>query len=209
MRDSVVLIVGIAIGAALAFAQSQPPRSLGGDLRIMGFTLGKSTLADVQAKLGKSAIIKCSHEEEASNEVCYASAAKDQTKVVFEAGFSGGWKELDGYKVMSGSVERRCYRQCPRAVQVTSNVQTEGGLKLGLAPEQLITLLGAPDQIRGNKLSFRWQSRQAMTKEQIEGESRTFRSPVTDPHYDVQDTIDVTLADSKVVEFEVHHIVTY
>ncbi len=48
-----------------------------------------------------------------------------------------------------------------------------------------------------------------MTKEQQEAESRTFKSPVTDAYYDVQDTVEVTLADSKVVEFAVHHIVTY
>lgn len=208
MRDSVVLIAWVTIGAGLAFAQSQPPRGLAHDLRIMGFTLGKSTLADVQAKLGKSAVRKCSYEEEASSEVCYVSAARDQTKVVFEAGFSGGWKELDGYKVIAGSVRQRCYRQCPRAAQVTRDLRTEGGLRLGMVREQLIALLGAPKQVRRNKLTFQWQSRRAMTKEQIEAEIRTFKSPLTDAYFDVLDTIEVTLADSKVVEFEVHHIVT-
>jgi hypothetical protein len=74
--------------------------------------------------------------------------------VVFEAGFSGGWwKELDGYKVMVGSLQQPYYRRCPRASQVTS-VQTKGGLRLGLTREQLIALLGAPKETRGNKLSF-------------------------------------------------------
>ena len=175
----------------------------------MGFTLAKSTLADVQAKLGKSIAKKCSRDEEASRDVCYVTASKDQTKVVFEAGFSGGWKELDGYKVIAGSLERPCYRQCPRTSQVTSDVQTKGGLKLGLNREQLVTLLGPPRSTSGNKLTFQWQSRQPMTKEQKEAESKTFKSPVTDAYYEVQDTIYVLLADSKVVEFEVHHIVTY
>ena len=201
-------LVLLTLGTGLVFAQSQPVSNIAGHLDILGFTLGKSTLADVEAKLGKSAARKCSREEEASKEVCYL-AGKDQTRVVFEAGFSGGWKELDGYKVIAGSLQRPCYRQCPRASQVTSDVQTEGGLKLGLTREQLIALLGPPKQTRGNKLSFQWQSRQAMTKEQQEAESKTFKSPVKDAYYDVQDTIEVTLADSKVVEFAVHHIVTY
>jgi hypothetical protein len=209
IRDFIVLIAGMIIGAGLASAQSQPSRCPAGDLRIMGFTLGKSMLADVQARLGNSTILKCSHEEEASNEVCYVSPSSDHTRIVFEAGFSGGWKELDGYKVIAGSVDRRCYRQCPGAAQVTSEVMTDGGLKLGLTRDQLIKLLGAPKQVRPNSLTFQWQSRKAMAKEQIEAESRTFKSPVTDAYYDVQDTIDVALAKSKVVEFEVHHIVTY
>lgn len=209
LKSISAIFVLLTLGASLASAQSQPIPNLPGHLKMMGFTLGKSTLADVQATLGKSVAKKCSREEEASKEVCYVATGKDKTKVVFEAGFSGSWKELDGYKVIAGSLERPCYRQCPRASQVTSDVQTKGGLKLGLTREQLITLLGPPKQTRGNKLSFQWQSRQAMTKEQQEAESKTFKAPVKDAYYDVQDSIEVTLADTKVVEFEVHHIVTY
>jgi hypothetical protein len=201
-----VVLLAVSTGVS---AQSQQAPNLAGHLKMMGFTLGKSTLADVQMALGKSAARKCLRDEEASKEVCYVSAGKDQTKVVFEAGFSGGWKELDGYKVIAAGVERRCYRQCPRASHITSAVQTDGGLKLGLTRGQLIALLGPPTQTRGNKLSFQRESRQAMTKEQIEAKSKTFKSRVTDAYYDVQDTIEVTLVDSKVVEFGVHHIVTY
>lgn len=204
-----ISVVLLTLGAGLVSAQSQPAPNVARHREILGFTLGKSTLADVESKLGKSAARKCSREEEASKEVCYISAGKNQTRVVFEAGFSGSWKELDGYKVIAGSLQRPCYRQCPRASQVPGDVQTEGGLKLGLTREQLIALLGPPKRTRGNKLSFEWQSRQAMTKEQQEAASKTFKSPVTDAYYDVQDTIEVTLADSKVVEFAVHHIVTY
>jgi hypothetical protein len=182
---------------------------MAGNLNVLGLTLGRSTLADVQAKFGKSVTRKRSREEEAAEELCYVSAGHDQTKVVFEAGFSGGWKELDGFKVLAGGVGLLCYRQCPTASQVTREVQTEAGLKLGMTREQLVALLGTPTQVRGNQVSFEWRSRQAMTKEQKEAESKTFKSPPTDAYYDVQDTIEVTLADSKVVEFEVHHIVTY
>jgi hypothetical protein len=66
-----------------------------------------------------------------------------------------------------------------------------------------VALLGPPKGIRGNKLTFEWESREAMTKEQKEAESKTFNSPITDAYYDVQDTIEVTLTDSKVVEFGV------
>lgn len=208
LLKSISVSLVLTLAAGLVFAQSQPAPKIAGHLEILGFTLGKSTLAEVEAKLGKSAARKCSREEEASKEVCFL-AGEGQTRVVFEAGFSGGWKELDGYKVIAGSLQRPCYRQCTRVSQVTDDVQTEGGLKLGLTHEQLITLLGPPKRTRGNKLSFESQSRQPMTKEQQEAESKASKSPVTDAYYDVQDTIDVTLADSKVVEFTVHHIVTY
>lgn len=44
-----------------------------------------------------------------------------------------------------------------------------------------------------------------MTKEQKEAESKAFNSPIKDAYYDVEDTIEVMLTDSKVVEFEVDH----
>ena len=103
----------LTLGASLASAQSQQVPNIAEHLEILGFTLGSSTLSDVQAKFGKSATRKCSREEEAPAELCYVSAGKDQTRVVFEAGFSGGWKELDGYKVIAGSLQRPCYRRCP------------------------------------------------------------------------------------------------
>lgn len=177
-------------------------------LEILGFTLGKSMLADVEAKLGKSAVGRCSPEQEASDEVCYL-ADNGRIRVVFESGFSGGWKVLDGYKVIVSNLERPCYRECPSASNVTGEVQTEGGLKLGLTREELIALLGTPKVNQRNKLTFQWDSRKPMTKEEEAAESKTFNTSITDAYWDVQDTIEVTLAESKVVEFQVTHVVTY
>lgn len=199
----------IFLSVGVASASSQPPPKMTGNIELLGLTLGKNTLADVQAKFGASPTRRCSREEEAADELCYESAGKDRTKVVFEAGFSGGWTQLDGFKVIAGDLEPRCYRQCPKAGQISAEVRTAAGLRLGMTREELIALLGTPTQIRGKRLRFQWQSRLAMTKEEKEAESKTYKSPVTDAYYDVQDTIDVTLENSKVAEFEIRHIVTY
>lgn len=199
---------GVPRSKGQSAVQSRPAPRVAGHLKILGFTLGKSTLADVQAKLGKSSARRCSPKEEASKELCY-QVDNGQTTLVFEAGFSGGWKVLDGYKVIAGSSRLSCYRQCPKASQVTNDVETEGGLKLGLTREELLALIGHPEEIRGNKLTFEWQSRQAMTNDQKEAASKTFDSSITDPYFDVQDTIEVTLMDSKVIEFAVNHVVSY
>ena len=170
---------------------------------MLGFTLGpKSTLSDVETRLGKSAVRRCAME---GVEVCYL-AGTSQTRVVFEAGPGDC---LEGFRVIAGSLRQPCYSGCTRASQVTGDVQTEGGLKLGLTREKLIALLGSPKEIQGNKLTFEWESRQPMTQEEEERESKTFNSPVTDTYWDVQDTIEVVLTDSKVVEFEVDHVLSY
>lgn len=95
---------------------------------------------------------------------------------------------------------------------VTEALVEEGQIGSGQSVLDIATGPGEPALTMAssaNQLSFQWQSRQAMTKEQIDAATKTFKSPVADPFYDVQDTVEVTLADSKVVEFEVHHVVTY
>jgi len=200
---SCVQLAGQANSSPRPSTQSQSAPNIARHLTILGFTLGKSTLAEVEAKLGKSAVRRCSPGETARDEVCYL-VGMGQTRVAFEADGC-----LDGFRVIASGLQRPCYRECPRASEATGEVQTEGGLKLGLTREQLIALLGPPKEIRGNKFTFQWESRQAMTKEEEERESKTFNTPITDAYWDVLDTIEVTLVDSKLVEFEVDHIVSY
>jgi hypothetical protein len=88
-------------------------------------------------------------------------------------------------------------------------LQTSGGLKLGLTQKELIALLGPPSKSKGNRLTFEWLSKRPMTKTEIDQETKTFKAPVTNPYWDVQDIIEVVLSKSSVVEFEVHHTVTY
>lgn len=87
-------------------AQPQHTSKIAKDLQILGFTLGKSTLADVETKLGKSELRRCAIEEE---EVCYL-AGTSQTKMVLEA-VPGGC--LVGFRVTAGSLRDACYRGVP------------------------------------------------------------------------------------------------
>lgn len=178
-------------------------------LSLMGFTLGRSTLTDVQNKIGTATAGACSKEEEASKVICYVSQGPDKVRVYFEAGFSGGWSRLDGVKVVSGKLTSSCRLQCTRTAAFARGLQTEGGLRLGLNREELIRLLGTPTKVNQNRLTFEWLSKQPMTETEIDRETETFKAPVTDPYWDVSDSIDITLEESVVAEFEIKHIVTY
>lgn len=201
-------LFALTIGPMPAPSQSHPAPKITDHLNILGFTLGSTTLNDVQTRLGPTMARKCSQEEEAPTELCYTSGESSQTTVVLEAGFSGGWKELDGYPVIAAGFNPTCYRKCVRSSKEFGAPQSSGGLKLGMTRKQVIDLLGRPTRTRGNELKFEWQTRQAMTREQQEAESRSLNVPVTDPYFDVIDNIDVTLADLKVVMFAVHHMVS-
>jgi hypothetical protein len=178
-------------------------------MSLMGFTLERSTLADVQGKLGATTSGRCSSEEEASKMICYVSSASDKTRVVFESGFSGGWSVLDGFRVVSGSLTPDCRLQCLRTSAFDNNIKTSGGLRLGLTRQQLIALLGAPTKENRNRLTFERQWKRPMTKAEIDKETQTFKTPVTEPYFDVLDSIEVTFTGARVGEFEVRRTTTY
>lgn len=116
---------------------------------------------------------------------------------------------LDGFKVFSGALDTNCHFQCVTSATLDRDVQTAGGLRLGLTRQELILLLGFPTKVNGSHLRFEWQSTRRMTKTEIDKETQTFQSPVTRPYFDVLDSIDVTLTNSKVTEFEVRRTTTY
>jgi hypothetical protein len=75
--------------------------------------------------------------------------------------------------------------------------------------QEVITLLGKPQKVENGTLVFQWSTQRDWTAEEIENDAKTKRTPPEFQRYDVTDTILVTLALNRVVEFEVDHIVTY
>lgn len=208
-----IIIPGVTFLLFWGFSQArvQKPSSpdLSSHLGLLGFTLGKSTLADVRNKLGASNPGACSTEVEASKVVCYVSGGPDKTRVLFASGFAGGWSSLDGFKVTSQSLPADCHLHCKVTQEIGREIRTTGGLRLGLTRDELVALLGDPTETKGDRLTFRRASKRPMTKSEIAMETEEFKAPVESPFWDVQDTIFVVTSDSKVVEFEVQHIVSY
>jgi len=178
-------------------------------MSLMGFSLERSTLTDVQGKLGATTPGGCSAEEEASKVICYVSSGPDKTRVVFESGFSGGWSVLDGFRVVSGSLTPNCQLQCLRTSAFDKGIKTSGGLGLGLTRQQLIALLGLPTKETRNRLTFERQWKRPMTKAEIDKERQTFKTLVTEPYFDVLDNIEVTFTGATVSEFEIRRTTTY
>lgn len=204
VRVTIWVSVLLLISMLPVFSQQSARPSVSSHLILMGFTLGKSTISDVQKKLGASQVGRCSGEEEASKEICYVLRGPQHNRVYFEAGVSGGWSQLDEFRVVSGSEQPTCQLEC-MSIAIGSDVQTSGGLRLGLGRSEVLNLLGPPNSTSGNKLTFQWQSRKPMTKEELR---KSGQNPVTYPFWNVVDTINILLKDSRVVAFDVGHSVT-
>jgi hypothetical protein len=213
-RSSNVIVVAplaFLLVMAQAVGGQRPARTpdLTPQMSLMGFALGRSTLTDIQGKLGATTAGGCSTEEEASKMICYVSSGPDKTRVIFESGFSGGWSVLDGLRVVSGSLTPDCRLQCLRTSAFDNGIKTSGGLRLGLTRQQLIALLGPPTKETRNRLTFKRQWKRPMTKAEIDKETQTFKTPVTEPYFDVLDNIEVTFTGATVSEFEIKRTTTY
>src|SRR5690349_10715713 len=130
------ILARLMVGVSVAFLLTPLPQVLGqkstrsfssSHLKLAGFTLEVSTLADVEKKLGPSTPGGCSKEADASKMICYVSDGAEKTRVIFESGPSGGWSILDGFKVIAGKIASTCSLQCKTATALGSDAQTNGG----------------------------------------------------------------------------------
>jgi hypothetical protein len=192
----------------LAVAHASGP-SWSTQLKVLDIVVGKTTFADVQAKFGEAVIARCSGGEEANKQMCYSSTGAQHIKLILESGFSGGWSEIDGFKVVSGQLEDRCSLTCTETRMVPDDLRTDGSLRLGMSKGAVIRLLGTPNRASSKELNFLRQSKRRMTLDEVRKETETFHSPVTMPFWDVQTKIDIGLAGSEVSSIEVTQVVSY
>jgi hypothetical protein len=203
-------LVFLLAGVAVARGQRSSKPDVSTQSSLLGFTLEKSTFTDVQDKLGAAKIGQCSHEVEPISYIGYVSVTSDKNKVLFESNRFDPPFELSGFRVVAGSRSTApCQIQYKPSAAFDGDVETAGGLKLGLTKAELLALLGSPSKVSGNRITFKWWWKRPMTKAEIDQETKTFKAPVTKPYWDVHDVINVVLSDAKVVDFEVQRTVTY
>jgi hypothetical protein len=165
------------------------------DTTILGLTIGKSSLSDVQAKLGATALLP--RKEHADDSICYISPV-DGTVIVFAAGAMGGWSDLTEFALWSREASFPHKGSCAKSTLVTQAAATDSGIRLGLSTEALSKILGKPAKM--NKVSIKYESacRKRMTERQVE----TFKAakewnPSDETEYNVSSWVTVTLRGSR------------
>jgi hypothetical protein len=73
----------------------------------------------------------------------------------------------------------------------------------------MTAMLGRPTSRDANTITFQWLSRKPMTPAEIQREAETFKTPVSDPFFDVLDTIKATFTGGRASEIDVNHVETF
>ena len=179
------------------------------DATILGLAIGRSSLQDVQAKLGHSNLTRMSKDEESDVSVCYVSPT-DGTVLVFYSGVMGGGVDITWFAVWSREAAFPHYSRCTSSRLVSRNLSTESGLRLGLTREKVDRIVGKPTKPGRTSTKYEYLCRSKMTDNEIKGFKTANNWDVTsDPYFDRMSWIEVHYANSKASRIEVGEIESY
>jgi len=179
------------------------------DAKILGFVIGRTSLKDVQTRLGKATPIRLSREEESDIAICYVSPA-DGTVLALYSGAMGGWTDLTHFALWSREVVPARYSHCTPSALVTRKLSTESGLRLGLKREEVERLAGNPAHAARDSEKYEYTCKRKMTPEEIKGFKTANNWDVSqEPYFDRMSWIDVSYTNSALSHIEVGEIESY
>jgi hypothetical protein len=138
------------------------------DTTILGLGIGRASLKDVQATLGKANISRVSRDEESDVSVCYLSPA-DGTVIVFYSGAMGGWKEITSFALWSREAAFPHDSQCTPSKLVSRSIATQSGLQLGLTIQEMERMAGKPGTSEPASAKYEYVCRRKMTETELKG----------------------------------------
>lgn len=180
----------------------------GGHLKVLEFTINRSSLSEVQDALGSAEILP--RKEHAANKICYSSARPgDGTSIIFAAGAMGGWKELTSIEIISGDTNFLLRHRCTKSGQINKVVGTAGGLNLGFSKEELWAKLGKPtSEVDGNILYF-YKTKQRMTSKELEHFVNKNPSAADNPYFDVLSHVEAEFSGGVLTRLVIGKTVSY
>jgi len=136
------------------------------DATILDFTLGNTSLKDVQQRMGSAKVERVTKAEESDIAICYVSP-KDGTVLIFYSGAMGGWEDLTWFALWSRKAAYPRVASCTPSESVFHNLTTRSGLRLGLSQREANQISGTPTKISRSTMKYDYICRQRMTEEQI------------------------------------------
>ena len=112
-----------------------------GDTTLLGFSIGKTSLMQVSAALGKAE--EMPRKEQDARRICYMSIS-GRVRVIFEAGPMGGWQDITAFTISTGTADSDHLKRCVKTAKVSENIATASGLRLGMSRKEIKKRFGDP-----------------------------------------------------------------
>jgi hypothetical protein len=193
---------------AIKFQEREVPRS---NFQILGIDLGERLLERATRKLGEVTTVERGDASTGRHQVCYVSSGESRnTYLIFETG-----EVNDTFYLFNDGDQWKGNEKCLTTKVVTSKSSTASGLQLGLAPDQVIAILGEPTIRRENELSYYLHTRKKTSEADLK-RMRQQNREMSDKEfisnygfYDLSAEIVLKFKDSKLAYLGVSKLETY
>jgi hypothetical protein len=113
--------------------------------RIAGLTIGLADIQQIRARFGDAAEVSRGDAASGRQQICYASPS-GSIHLIFE------WGEVESILYLfEGGPQWDGMNYCASSSDVSEHISTASGLRIGLSPEQVKTILGTPSIITPHK----------------------------------------------------------
>jgi hypothetical protein len=135
------------------------------NFKILGLSLTTLGFDDVAARLGKAAVVERGDASYSRSQACYFSGSgSDTIHLIFEGGEGGS----STVYIFRGGPDWKGSNLCVRSNRVSSDLATGTGLRLGLSRAEVEAILGKPDSVHGNRVSYCRAFKRKATKEEFD-----------------------------------------
>jgi hypothetical protein len=136
----------------------------------------KVEFKDITAKLGRAVRIQRGDASTSREQACYRSAsARGPVYLIFEFG-----EDESNFYLFADGGDWSGRNSCVTSKQVSSDISTASGLRLGLTPDQFKAILGQPDTTVDNKLVYSRRVKMKSTPEQFARQRKEYPDVLSD-----------------------------
>jgi hypothetical protein len=119
------------------------------NFQINGFKLRTVTFEQVAAKFGKAKIVDRGDASIGRSQACYVSSDSPVIHFIFEYA-----EDQTIVYLFQNGADWKGSRFCVRSSQVSGSISTASGLRIGLSPAEVKSILGKPDLITGDRYIY-------------------------------------------------------
>jgi hypothetical protein len=151
------------------------------DVDAKNFEIAKLNLAtvgfgDIAAGLGRTARIRRGDASTSREQACYVSAdGRVPTYLIFELG-----EDVSNFYLFANGEDWKGRSSCARSGELSSDISTSSGLRLGLTLDQFKAILGQPDSTVDNRLVYSRAVKMKSTPERFERQRKEYPDALSD-----------------------------
>jgi hypothetical protein len=148
-----------------------PPSSF----NIAGVPLGKGGFEAITARLGSAPVVERGDASTGRSQVCYAPATASAVRLIFEFG-----EDESLFYLFSGGASWKGSKYCVKSKQVSLRSSTKSGLRLGLTPAEVESILGRPNTATPTEFVCSREFEKKSSPQEFETQRKQYPTPLSD-----------------------------